>query len=134
MTRHSPSSIFLLMLALFAIATAAAFTPPDASAQTLKLASLRVFPSDVVGPWVAYRVRTQSGRTPVREFRQRVAIVSREKVASGDGYWVELKTVDRAGTRIERGLFAPGRPRTAEEPGSVDSEVVVEAGQPLRLV
>lgn len=137
--RRLPQTSVLVLLAAGALAL-----PASAPAQTLKLASLRVFHSDVVGPWVSYRVRTQSGRTPVREFTQRVAIVSREKVGKGEGYWVELKTVDRAGTRIERGLFAPGPPpsateaRAESEEGSsmdgADSESVADAGTPLRLV
>lgn len=137
MTRRLPPASVLLLLA---VASAAALAPTGhAAAQTLKLASLRVFPSDVVGPWVSYRVRTQSGRTPVREFTQRVAIVSREKVGKSDGYWVELKTVDRSGTRIERGLFAASAPHaeSSEDPSSMDaadSESVAPAGQPLRLV
>jgi hypothetical protein len=128
---------------LLALACAAALAPaPPAVAQTLKLASLRVFHSDVVGPWVSYRVRTQSGRTPVREFTQRVAIVSRERVGKEDGYWVELKTVDRTGTRIERGLFASSPPRSSDDSeenggtpsGESDSESVADAGKPLHLV
>jgi len=137
--RRLPQTSVLILLAAAALAL-----PAGAPAQSLKLASLRVFHSDVVGPWVSYHVRTQSGRTPVREFTQRVAIVSREKVGKSDGYWVELKTVDRAGTRIERGLFAPGPPpsaaeaRAESEQGSAaddsDSESVADAGTPLRLV
>lgn len=138
MTRRLSASSVLLLLALAAACLSGGAVRP-ASAQTLKLASLRVFPADVVGPWVSYRVRTQSGRTPVRAFTQRVAIVSREKVGKGEGYWVELKTVDRAGTRIERGLFAASAPRSGDpEAGEAgedaDSENVAEAGQPLRLV
>jgi hypothetical protein len=135
MTRRLPASSVLLLLAV-AAACLSGVTVRPASAQTLKVASLRVFASDVVGPWVSYRVRTQSGRTPVRAFTQRVAIVSREKVGKSDGYWVELKTVDRAGTRIERGLFAASAPREGESEAGEgpDSENVAEAGQPLRLV
>jgi hypothetical protein len=139
MMRRLPQTSVLILLAAAALAL-----PASAPAQALKLASLRVFHSDVVGPWVSYRVRTQSGRTPVREFTQRVAIVSREKVGKSEGYWVELKTVDRTGTRIERGLFAPGPPpsaaeaRAEAEEGSAaddaDSESVADAGKPLRLV
>jgi hypothetical protein len=103
-----------------------------AHAQALKLATLRVFHSDVVGPWVSYRVRTQSGRTPVHAYTQRVAIVSREKLGKYDGIWVELKTVDRGATRIERGLFAPAgaAPSQSEVTDDPDSEQT----QPLRLV
>jgi len=139
MRRLPQTSVFVLLAA-----AALALIPASAPAQALKLASLRVFHSDVIGPWVSYHVRTQSGRTPVREFTQRVAIVSREKVGKNDGYWVELKTVDRAGTRIERGLFAPGpapsasQARAESEEGSAtedaDSEDVADAGKPLRLV
>lgn len=133
--RRTSQASALLLGALLALLLAPV-APGVARAQVLKLASLRVFRSDVVGPWVSYRVRTQSGRTPVREFTQRVAIVSREKVGKDDGYWVELKTVDRTGTRIERGLFAPGPPRTTSEraDGPPDSSESDDAGQPLRLV
>lgn len=137
MTRRLAQASTLLLLATAALP----FLPASAAAQSLKLPSLRVFRSDVVGPWVSYRVRTQSGRTPVREFTQRVAIVSREKVGKNDGYWVELKTVDRAGTRIERGLFAPGPAPSASEARAeaeaadpADSEDVDDAAKPLRLV
>lgn len=136
--RRLPTSSVLLLLALAAAGFSGGPVRP-ASAQTLKLASLRVFPSDVVGPWVSYRVRTQSGRTPVRAFTQRVAIVSREKVGKSEGYWVELKTIERAGTRIERGLFAASAPRSGgneagDDAEDADSEEVAEAGQPFRLV
>lgn len=137
MTRRLPHASALLLLALAAAAVLAA--PGASRAQTLKLASLRLFPSDVVGPWVTYKVRTQSGRTPVREFTQRVAIVSKEKVGTAQGYWVELKTIDRTGTRIERGLFAPAgaaRP-TGSDPDVAagdDSDHVDNAGKPLQLV
>jgi len=129
--RSAPAILLALAMSAFLLAPAR-----PASAQTLKLASLRVFPSDVVGPWVSYRVRTQSGRTPVREFRQRVAIVGREQAGTGEGYWVELKTIDRSGTRIERGLFAVSAPQSHEEvedPGP-GAEVAAHRGQPLRLV
>lgn len=124
-----PAQLLLLLGALF-------FAAPPAPAQTLKLASLRVFPSDVVGPWVTYRVRTQSGRTPAREFTQRVAIVSKEKVGRGMGYWVELKTTDRTGSRIERGLFAASVPREAGDDPDSGGESTGTLGEitPLRLV
>ncbi|HLQ66205.1 MAG TPA: hypothetical protein VK123_03125 [Candidatus Limnocylindrales bacterium] len=150
---HRPLHLIAITLAALAAVQPAA---RPARAQTLKLGSLRVFHSDVVGPWVSYRVRTQSGRTPVREFTQRVAIVAREKVGNGEGYWVELKTTDRSGARIERGLFASGRSAAApsgdEEGDSAagtqdpdldathgdaeapDSEAVEDGGRPLRLV
>jgi hypothetical protein len=140
-------------LLLVALLVVLGMTPPAARAQTLKLGSLRVYHSDVVGPWVSYRVRTQSGRTSVREFTQRVAIVAREKVGRSEGYWVELKTTDRTGVRIERGLFAPGRPAAVEdddsenpdlgalpEPGDTteaappDPETAHGEPQPLRLM
>ena len=135
--KHSPASA-LCLVALLALAGALSL-PGAARAQSLKLASLRIFHSDVVGPWVTYRVRTQSGRTPVREYTQRVAIVSREKVGKSDGFWVELKTVDRGATRIERGLYAPAgaapsEDSDADDPGAADSERVTDGGQPLRLV
>ena len=111
----------------------------SAPAQTLKLASLRLYPSDVVGPWVTYKVRTQSGRSPVRELTQRVAIVARERLRGENAYWVELKTVDRSGTRIERGLFAPSSDldsMVVEEGHEPPFSVVSEAGsvRPLKLV
>jgi hypothetical protein len=138
----------LLVVLLVALATSPS---RPAHAQSLKLGALRVFHSDVVGPWVSYRVRTQSGRTSVREFTQRVAIVAREKVGNGDGYWVELKTTDRKGIRIERGLFATSRPAESEdddsdiphlpEPGEdttavapPDPETLRGEPRPLRLV
>jgi hypothetical protein len=140
----------LLFAALLVALSLVALSRP-ARAQTLKLGSLRVYHSDVVGPWVSYRVRTQSGRTSVREFTQRVAIVSREKVGTSEGYWVELKTTDRTGVRIERGLFAPSRPAPVAdddsdipelpEPGGdsteaapPDPETAHGEPQPLRLV
>jgi hypothetical protein len=131
--KHSPASA-LRLAALLALGCALSL-PGTARAQSLKLASLRIFHSDVVGPWVSYRVRTQSGRTPVREFTQRVAIVSREKIGKYDGIWVELKTVDRGATRIERGLFAPAgaAPSQSEVTDNPDSEHT-DGGQPLRLV
>jgi hypothetical protein len=113
MSHRAPLLLVVLLVAL-------GLTPSAARAQTLKLGSLRVYHSDVVGPWVSYRVRTQSGRTSVREFTQRVAIVAREKVGNSEGYWVELKTTDRTGVRIERGLFAPRRPAAVEDD---DSEI-----------
>ncbi len=148
---HRASLLFVGLL----VALGTAF-PRPAHAQTLKLGSLRVYHSDVVGPWVSYRVRTQSGRTSVREFTQRVAIVSRERVGKTEGYWVELKTTDRSGVRIERGLFAPSRsaalkgddsdkpdlgelPEPGESPEDTtaappDPETMHGEPQPLRLV
>ncbi|HEX7078196.1 MAG TPA: hypothetical protein VF363_07235 [Candidatus Eisenbacteria bacterium] len=127
----TPRRVWLVSLLLLPIlATPAA----PAGAQTLKLRSLRVFASDVVGPWVTYRVRTRSGRSAVREFTQRVAIVSREDRGGRPAYWVELKTVDAAsGTRIERGLFA-----SAADPDSANGDAgdsaSAEGPAPLHLV
>jgi len=141
---HRPRFLLVALLLALGSALPAART---AQAQTLKLGSLRVFHSDVVGPWVSYRVRTQSGRTAVREFTQRVAIVAREKVGNSEGYWVELKTTDRNGVRIERGLFAPSRAavledhetdgtEAAEDTTGVPAEPETARGEPrpLRLV
>lgn len=150
MSHRPPLLLVALLVALGAVF--AGVRPVHA--QSLKLGSLRVYHSDVVGPWVSYRVRTQSGRTSVRAFTQRVAIVAREKVGQSDGYWVELKTTDRSGTRIERGLFAPSRPADTEdddgdipdlpEPGESgedttqaappDPELALGEPRPLRLV
>ena len=132
MTRLAILALAVLMLA-----------PGTADAQTLKIGSLRVFHSDVVGPWVSYRVRTRTGRTAVREFTQRVAIVAREKVGEENGYWVELKTTDRSGVRIERGLFAArhafegdaaGDPSAPGGGGSSGFAPTIDAAQPLQLV
>ena len=99
----SPLHRFALVLAVLSALLCA---PGAADAQTLKLRSLKIYPSDVVGPWVSYKVKTQSGRVR-REFTQRVAIVAREETDAGTAYWVELKTSDPTrGVRIERGLFA----------------------------
>ncbi|HET9251292.1 MAG TPA: hypothetical protein VFP58_04170, partial [Candidatus Eisenbacteria bacterium] len=79
-------------------------TPEPARAQALKLTTLQLSSETVVGPWVSYRVRTQSRALPIREYTQRVAIVARET----DGFWVELKTEGLpSGRRIERGFFLP---------------------------
>jgi len=84
--------------------------PALARAQALKLDSLTFPPSAVVGPWVSYRVRTQSRSLPVREYTQRIAIVSRDSYQGRQGFWVELKTEGlSSGSRIERGFFSmPG--------------------------
>lgn len=100
--------------------------PGRSDAQTLKLRSLKIYPSDVVGPWVTYKVRTQSGGRAVREFTQRVAIVGREETESGTAYWVELKTSDPTrGARIERGLYAERAGASLDsaglDPGPADS-------------
>lgn len=91
---------------------------------------------------MTYRVRTRSERYPVREFTQRVAVVSRADVAGKPGFWVELKTVDPAhGTRIERGLFAAAPPdEEGDSLGSAGNDAGAPTGDeaggsgPLRLV
>ena len=115
--------------------------PGPADAQTLKLRSLKIYPSDVVGPWVSYKVRTQSGRHTTREFTQRVAIVGREETDAGTAYWVELKTSDPTrGVRIERGLFAArgaSLDSAGLDPGSSaspDSEAIPGEVRALRLI
>jgi hypothetical protein len=85
----------------------AVLIPGSVGAQSLKLGALKFPPSEVVGPWVSYRIRTQSGSRPVRDYTQRVSIVSKEEVDGRPAFWVELKTTDPTGSiRIERGLFA----------------------------
>lgn len=86
-------------------------------------------------------MRTRSGRYPVREYTQRVAIVSREDVAGAPGFWVELKTIDPArGTRIERGLFAAVAPPAAGDStsllggGGSPEAGPLDPGTPLHLV
>jgi hypothetical protein len=117
----------LLALLLTVALAASAAAPGPARAQTLKLRSLRIYPSDVVGPWVSYKVRTQSGRYAVREFTQRVAIVGKENLKGKTGYWVELKTSDPTrGVRIERGLFAERGAREVQDEGVVDGEGLVD--------
>ena len=77
-----------------------------ARAQALQLQTLALPQTPVVGPWVRYRVRTQTRSRAVREYTQRVAIVGKETVDGRDGFWVELKTEGQpSGTRIERGFF-----------------------------
>ena len=131
MTRPSATSItgtrslLAAALALFVI-VAAAGSIPSASAQTLKLRSLRLPPHDLVGTWVTFHGRTQSGHAPVREFDQRVAVVSKEDLGRGRmGLWVELKTTDgRGAPRIERGLFAPAALRGTDMlPGGDGSQI-----------
>jgi hypothetical protein len=109
MTRWSPrlftgtrrrTGLILLGAALLVAAAAA----PPARAQALKLAALHIPSTVQVGPWVSYRVRSQTRSLPVREYTQRVAIVARES----NGFWVELKTEGlSSGRRIERGFFVP---------------------------
>ena len=85
--------------------------PASGRAQALKLDTLTFPPSAVVGPWVSYRVRTQSRALPIREYTQRVAIVARDTYQGHSGFWVELKTEGlSSGTRIERGFFAMPAP------------------------
>jgi hypothetical protein len=98
------------------LTAAAALLAGPAGAQSLKLGALQFPPTDVVGPWVSYAVRTQSGTRPVREYTQRVAIVATEELEHGIGFWVELKTTGLgAEARIERGLFVES-PSPAGEP------------------
>ncbi len=87
------------------------FSPSAAKAQALKLETLQFPPTSVVGPWVSYRVRTQSGSLPAREYTQRVALVSRETYHGQEGFWVELRTEGQpSGKRIERGFFTLVQP------------------------
>ena len=98
MTRNSIGAV-LTGAALFLF-----LAPVPVRAQALKLASLKLSSETVVGPWVSYRVRSQSRALPVRQYTQRVAIVAKE----AGGLWVELKTEGMpSGRRIERGFFAP---------------------------
>lgn len=85
-----------------------AAVPAPAGAQALKLGMLQISSESTVGPWVSYRVRSQTRALTIREYTQRVAIVGREAGSGGDGFWVELKTEGLpSGRRIERGFFAP---------------------------
>lgn len=96
----------IAILGLACLSCLSCLDVPASEAQSLKLGTLRFPPTDVVGPWVSYRIRTQSGSRPVREYSQRVAIVSREEYEGELGFWVELKTTGSGGgTRIERGFF-----------------------------
>ena len=101
------ATIFALFVSLVSILGAPA---KPARAQALQLQNLELPSNPVVGPWVRYRVRTQTRSRPVREYTQRIAIVAKEMVDGRVGYWVELKTEGQpSGTRIERGfLFPPG--------------------------
>lgn len=95
-----------------ALALAVVFSgaPAGGSAQILRLTALQVPEDAAPGPWVSFRVVTQSRRFPPRELNQRAAIVSAEGIGDDAGVWVELKTVDpQTGTRIDRGFF--GRTR-----------------------
>lgn len=83
-----------------------AASPSTSHAQALQLQSLQFPTTSVVGPWVTYRVRTQTRSLAPREYKQRVAIVGRDHYEGRDGFWVELKTEGLpSGRRIERGLF-----------------------------
>src|SRR5689334_9639828 len=80
--------------------------PAAVHAQALQIQYLQFPTTSVVGPWVTYRVRTQSRALTPRDYTQRVAIVGREKYRGKDGFWVELKTEGLpSGKRIERGFF-----------------------------
>jgi hypothetical protein len=95
-----PGRLALLAIALLVVA------PSTGRSQALQIQSLQFPPTSVVGPWVKYRVRTQSRALTPREYTQRVAIVGREKYRGKDGFWVELKTEGLpSGKRIERGFF-----------------------------
>jgi hypothetical protein len=128
--------------ALVLAAALALLIPASARAQSLKLSALKFPPSEVVGPWVSYRVRTQSGSRQIRDYTQRVAIVSKEEVDGRPAFWVELKTTDATGiTRIERGLFAEPPPAIDAAPegdeagasGGPPSEADA-AARPYRMV
>ncbi len=83
-----------------------AASPSTSRSQALQLQSLQFPTTSVVGPWVTYRVRTQTRALAPREYKQRVAIVGRDQYEGRDGFWVELKTEGlSSGKRIERGLF-----------------------------
>lgn len=98
-------------LALVAVLGA---TPGESAGQALRLTTLQVPPDAAPGPWVSYRVRTQSRSLPPRELTQRAALVSAEGIGEEAGVWVELKTVDpQTGTRIDRGFY--GRPPGGEK-------------------
>ena len=121
--RRGPSAILVLLVSFVFILSAPA---KPARAQALQLQSLELPSNPVVGPWVRYRVRTQSRSRPVREYTQRVAIVGKESVDGRVGYWVELKTEGQpSGTRIERGFFFP--PGTAAAATSDDESEPAQA-------
>jgi hypothetical protein len=134
-----PNSLCLVL----GLVASALFAAP-APAQTLKLASIHLVRSDLVGPWVTYRVRTRSGRSAIREFKQRVAVVGKEPYEGRDAYWVELKTIDGTSVRYERGLFAAGKKDDDMDLGDLEDNgggVKItgdprpeDAAAPLRLV
>jgi len=111
-----PSTILVLLVSIASILSAPA---RPARAQALQLQGLELPANPKVGPWVRYRVRTQTRSRPVREYTQRVAIVAKERADGRVGYWVELKTEGQpSGIRIERGFFFP--PVTASAATSDD--------------
>jgi hypothetical protein len=117
-----PSTILVLLVSIASILSAPA---KPARAQALQLQSLELPANPTVGPWVRYRVRTQTRSRPVREFSQRVAIVAKETVDGRVGYWVELKTEGQpSGTRIERGFFFP--------PGTAAAATSDDEGEPAQ--
>ncbi|HKW51905.1 MAG TPA: hypothetical protein VJQ53_09250, partial [Candidatus Eisenbacteria bacterium] len=92
-------------IAFLAVALLVA-VPSTGRSQALQIQSLQFPTTSVVGPWVSYRVRTQSRALTPRDYTQRVAIVGREKYHGKEGFWVELKTEGLpTGKRIERGFF-----------------------------
>jgi hypothetical protein len=99
------------------LAVALLCLPAPGGAQLLRLSALHVPRDAAPGPWVAYRVVTQTRNFPPREVTQRAAIVSAEGIGDDAGVWIELKTVDpHLGTRIDRGFFS--RARSGESGGS----------------
>ncbi|HEU4940007.1 MAG TPA: hypothetical protein VFT97_00145, partial [Candidatus Eisenbacteria bacterium] len=121
-----PATIFVLLVSIASILSAPA---RPARAQALQLQSLDLPANPVVGPWVRYRVRTQTRSRPVREYTQRVAIVGKETVGGHVGYWVELKTEGQpSGTRIERGLLFPPGSAPAPDEGDVSAPAPDEGG------
>ena len=120
MTRNAIRAV-LIGTALFLFAA-----PAPVWAQALKLATLDLSSGTVVGPWVAYRVRSQSRSLPVRQYTQRVAIVAKE----AGGFWVELKTEGLpSGRRIERGFFQP--PPTGHGPYRLERYQVLHSNGKL---
>jgi hypothetical protein len=93
-----------------ALALVLSGSPAGGSAQILRLTALQVPEDATPGPWVSFRVVTQTRRFPPRELTQRAAIVSAEGIGDDAGVWVELKTMDpQTGTRIDRGFFGLNR-------------------------